>query len=173
MDPYGYSVLLPKERLKVERYLKQNYRDQNRSQTITTASSVSTSSSSSSATTTTASVVSSNKKPTALDNFLKSVGKHLPTKNFIPKTRSEELAHYSYLCKTGQLEDPITFWRSHGGQMPLLKAMAQRYLSTPGTSVPSESAFSSSAYIGRKERARLSGENLSYTVFIRDKLRSS
>jgi hypothetical protein len=68
--------------------------------------------------------------------------------------------------------DALTFWKTHGEQMPLLKAMAQRYLATPGTSVASESAFSVSAYIARKERARLSPENLSYTVFLKDKLRS-
>jgi hypothetical protein len=50
--------------------------------------------------------------------------------------------------------------------------MAQRYLPTPGTSVTSESAFSSSVYIARKERTRLSPDNLSYTVFLQDKLRS-
>jgi hypothetical protein len=56
--------------------------------------------------------------------------------------------------------------------MSLLKTMAQRYLPTPGTSVTSESAFSSSVYIARKERTRLSPDNLSYTVFLQDKLRS-
>ena len=64
----------------------------------------------------------------------------------------------------------MSFWQIHGGQLPLLKKMAEYYLSTPGTSVPAESAFSFSAYVGRKERARLSPENLSFTVFLRDKL---
>lgn len=69
--------------------------------------------------------------------------------------------------------DVLVFWKTFGDQIPLLKDMAQRYLGTPATSVRSESAFSSSAYIGRKERARLSPENLCYTVFVQDKLRSS
>ncbi|CAF3464859.1 unnamed protein product, partial [Rotaria sp. Silwood2] len=69
--------------------------------------------------------------------------------------------------------DATTFWKVHGEEMPLLKELAQRYLVTPGTSVPSESAFSLSAYVARKERARLSPENLGYTVFLKDKLQSS
>ncbi len=48
--------------------------------------------------------------------------------------------------------------------------MAQCYLSASATSVPSESAFSVSAHYGRKERSRLSAENLAMSVFLKDKL---
>jgi hypothetical protein len=113
-------------------------------------------------------------KSSRLDLFLKSVDKiNIVTEKFTPKTISEEIALYASICKKNSPIEADAFWQLHGHQMPMLKAMAQEYLSTPGISVPSESAFSCSAYVGRKERARLSPENLSYTVFLKDKLRSS
>ncbi|CAF1237657.1 unnamed protein product [Adineta ricciae] len=151
----------------VERHLKQKNRDQTNSQPTTTmSSSTSTSSSSTNEN-------SSIRKPDLLQIFLKSVGKHAPTRSVFPKTLSEEFTNYAHFCKNEKAEEAVSFWRKHGEQMPLLKALAQQYLATPGTSVPSESAFSTSAYVGRKERARLSPENLSYTVFLKDKLQSS
>ncbi len=47
--------------------------------------------------------------------------------------------------------DALCFWKTYGDQMPLLKIMTQEYLATPATSVASESAFSSSFYVARKE----------------------
>ncbi len=62
------------------------------------------------------------------------------------------------------------FWQSYGQQFAILGKLAQQMLSTPSTSVPSESCFSVSAFLGRKERARLTGENLSSSVFLQDKI---
>jgi hypothetical protein len=45
--------------------------------------------------------------------------------------------------------------------------MARQLVCTPATSVPAECAFSISAYVGRKERARLSVKNLSTTMFLK------
>ena len=56
------------------------------------------------------------------------------------------------------------------GKLPILASFARRFLATPETSVPSESAFSTPSYLGRKERSRLTPENLSITVFLKDKL---
>ncbi|CAF1502782.1 unnamed protein product [Adineta steineri] len=174
LDPYGYSSLLPNERSKVERFLKQKYKDQTKSQAPpTTTTTTTTSSSTSTSSTTSTSGYSSVQKPTLLEKFLKSVGKSVPSRNLVAKTISEEIGLYGNLCKSEPLQDCVTFWRNHGQKMPILKTMAQQYLATPGTSVPSESAFSTSSYIGRKERSRLSPENLCYTVFLQDKLRSS
>ncbi|CAF4423736.1 unnamed protein product [Rotaria sp. Silwood2] len=167
-DPFGYSVLTRKERLKVERQIKQKSKEQNRFQTPTTTSSALISSNES----VYPSIKQNREKLSRLDTFLKSINKYMPTNNVIQKTISEEIFHYGSLVKTDSPMDAVLFWQRYGEQMPILKAMAQKYLSAPGTSVPSESAFSSSAYIGRKERAQLSPENLSYTVFLQDKLRS-
>ncbi|CAF3403614.1 unnamed protein product [Rotaria sp. Silwood2] len=167
-DPFGYSVLTRKERLKVERQIKQKSKEQNRFQTPTTTSSALISSNES----VYPSIKQNREKLSRLDTFLKSINKYMPTNNVIQKTISEEISHYGSLVKTDSPMDAVLFWQRYGEQMPILKAMVQKYLSAPGTSVPSESAFSSSAYIGRKERAQLSPENLSYTVFLQDKLRS-
>jgi hypothetical protein len=170
----GYSVLTTSERIKIERELKQKLKEQNKQQASTTTSSTSASSASGSRSTIEISSENMGKKEklSRLDMFLKSVGKSLPSNKYHPMTISEELSFYGSLCRKHHSMDAITFWKTYGDQMPQLKAMAQRYLSTPGTSVASESAFSSSAYIARKERARLSAENLAYTVFLQDKLRS-
>ena len=67
----------------------------------------------------------------------------------------------------------LKFWKKYQMQFPLLFELAKVHLVACGTSVPSESAFSTSAYTARKERARLSPENLCYTVFLKDKLGKS
>lgn len=182
MDPFGYSVLTPKERLKIERQLKQKYKEQTKLTipATTLSSSISIPSTSSSILVPpTSSVTGSqhtskkqnNEKPSRLEMFLKSVNKNTSSEKSNPKTISEEILYYGSLLKKPSPVDAVTFWQANGNQMPILKDMATQYLSTPGTSVASESAFSRSAYIGRKERARLSPENLKYTVFLNDKLR--
>ena len=85
---------------------------------------------------------------------------------------SEEISYYGSLCNNDSPMDAVLFWQRYGEQMPTLRAMAQQYLSALGTSVASESAFSYSAYIERKEPAQSGPKNLSYTVFLRDKLQS-
>ncbi|CAF1402763.1 unnamed protein product [Rotaria sordida] len=101
-----------------------------------------------------------------------SIDKYVPLEESNPKTIAEEISHYGLLCKDGPLIDAVTFWQRYGEQMSLLKSMAQQYLSTPETSVASESAFSISTYVARKEWTRLSPKNSCYTVFLQDKLRS-
>ncbi len=112
-------------------------------------------------------------KVNRLDLFLKSINKSVPLDKWEAKTITEEIALYGTLSKKHVKTNALTFWKTFGDQMPLLKVLAQQYLATPSTSVAAESAFSKSAYVGRKERARLSPENLSYTVFLQDKLKSS
>ncbi|CAF1398241.1 unnamed protein product, partial [Didymodactylos carnosus] len=65
---------------------------------------------------------------------------------------------------------PLSFWSKQGDELTLLKELASKYLTTPGTSVPSESAFSVAGFVGRKERARLTAKNPSYLVFLKDKI---
>ena len=114
-----------------------------------------------------------NEKPDKLTKFFKSINKCVPTDNRKHKTISEEIAHHASLCKQHPRMYAITFWKQYGQRLPMLQNMAKFYLATTSTSVPSESAFSSSAYVARKERSRLTAENLSYSVFLRDKLKSS
>jgi hypothetical protein len=173
----GYNTLTTTERKKIEREIKQRSKEIIKSQTSTNTTSSSSSSTSNGNRTT---IENSNMnmklnddKQTRLDMFLKSIDRALPSDKYSPKTISEEIALYGSLCCQHPQLDAILFWKTYGDQMPILKTMTQRYLATPGTSVPSESAFSRSAYIGRKERSRLTAENLSFTVFLQDKLRSN
>jgi hypothetical protein len=62
------------------------------------------------------------------------------------------------------------FWQTHGQTFTILTKLAKQFLATPATSVASESCFSLSSYLGRKERSRLTGENLSSSVFLKDKI---
>jgi hypothetical protein len=52
----------------------------------------------------------------------------------------------------------------------LLYFLAKGFLSTPGTSVPSETALPASSFVDHKERCRPTPENLAATMFLEDKL---
>lgn len=63
-----------------------------------------------------------------------------------------------------------SFWQAYGREMPRLSVLAKKYLSICATSVPSESAFSVSNYVLRKNRLALSSRNVQYTMFLKDKI---
>ncbi|CAF4970539.1 unnamed protein product [Rotaria socialis] len=65
--------------------------------------------------------------------------------------------------------DSLKFWKKSMSSLPNLAPLAQKYLAVPSTSTKSESAFSTSTYYGRKQRARLSSDNLCFSVFLKDK----
>ena len=62
-----------------------------------------------------------------------------------------------------------SFWKLNKDRCPLLSHLAKNRLTACATSVPSESVFSVSAFVARKERAHLSGQNLAYTFFWKTK----
>ncbi|CAF3455403.1 unnamed protein product [Rotaria sp. Silwood2] len=62
------------------------------------------------------------------------------------------------------------FWQTYANGFPNLAKLARNYLSTPATSVPSETCFSMSSFLARKERARITGDNLASSVFLKDKI---
>ncbi|CAF2885819.1 unnamed protein product [Rotaria sp. Silwood2] len=75
-----------------------------------------------------------------------------------------------FVLTANDVYDTLIFWKQNKVLFPNLMTLAQKYLSVPGTSVKAESAFSISSYIGRKQRARLSADNLCFSVFLKDKL---
>lgn len=91
-------------------------------------------------------------------------------------TISEDIRNYRMLMPKFILKNKLDessatlFWRDHGRSFPMLGNLARKLLCMMATSVPSESAFSLSAFLGRKERARLSEENLALSVFLKDKI---
>jgi len=64
----------------------------------------------------------------------------------------------------------MSFWQQHQSELKHLSKLSYDYLCTPATSVASESAFSTASYLLRKQRSRLTPENLSYSMFLKDKL---
>ena len=114
-------------------------------------------------------------KPSAVCVFLHALGHEPSTSGNKRATLVEEMRSYRLLASkhptpTESEHTTLQFWSMHATKLPILASFARRFLATPGTSVPSESAFSTSSYLGRKERARLTPENLSITVFLKDKL---
>lgn len=75
-------------------------------------------------------------------------------------------------CSTHKIDatSSTLFWQTYGQSFPNLAKLARNYLSTPATSVPSESCFSMSSFLARKERSRLTGDNLASSVFLKDKI---
>ena len=114
-------------------------------------------------------------KPSAVGAFLHALG-HEPSATgnkratLIEEMRSYRLLASKHPTATESEYTTLQFWSMQSGKLPILASFARRFLATPGTSVPSESAFSTSSYLGRKERSRLIPENLSITVFLKDKL---
>ena len=64
----------------------------------------------------------------------------------------------------------MEFWQQNRNELKSLSKMALDYLVCPATSVPSESAFSIASYLLRKQRSRLTPDNLCYSMFLKDKL---
>ncbi|CAF1691835.1 unnamed protein product, partial [Adineta ricciae] len=83
-------------------------------------------------------------------------------------TIQQELARMVSLSK----EDGgfSTFWQKHETTMPMLAVQAKKLLAISATSVPSESAFSASNYVLRKNRLSLTSKNLKCCMFLKDKL---
>lgn len=121
-----------------------------------------------------------NKKKSLINYFLDSLTdedaqpfqKQSSTLN---KTLNEEFKAYKkiaahYVSLSSDTYEPMEFWKTNKLLLPNLVSLAQKYLASPSTSTKSESAFSMSGYYGRKQRARLSPENLGFSVFLKDKL---
>ena len=114
-------------------------------------------------------------KPTAMEAFLTSVGEDTVEREIITSRASiiEEFHNYrSIIGKNNARHKPSTsscldFWKTYQATFPLLAKIAIQVVCTPATSVPSECAFSMSAYVGRKERAKLLVESLAATVFLK------
>jgi hypothetical protein len=82
-----------------------------------------------------------------------------------------ELRHYRLLaveftdCGKNQVS-ALQFWSAYVTSSSLLSFLAKRFASTPDTSLPSETVFSVSSSIARKERCRVTPENLAATMFL-------
>jgi hypothetical protein len=108
-----------------------------------------------------------------MEIFLNSIGEN-DIENSNKSSRVaiiEEIYNYKLLVtKFNNFHKPSTsscvnFWKAYGSTLPRLSKIAKHLICTPATSVPSESAFSMSAHIYRKDRSRLSPNSLASIVF--------
>ena len=80
------------------------------------------------------------------------------------------MKEYTNIVKNGKILDTVEFWYHNARKLEKLYKLANKYLITSATSIPSEQAFSVASYIGKKQRTRLTPENLYMSVFLKDKL---
>ena len=64
----------------------------------------------------------------------------------------------------------MKFWDMNRFQLEHLYKYAVRHFTSPATCVTSESAFNTASYLLRKQRSRLTPENLSSAMLLKDKL---
>lgn len=62
--------------------------------------------------------------------------------------------------------DPLEWWKSREGSMPILAEVARAILCVPGSSVPSERVFSKSGHLLNKKRASLKSKNVDMLLFL-------
>lgn len=64
----------------------------------------------------------------------------------------------------------MNFWQQHPFELKGFSKIAFNHLIAPATSVASESTFSTAAYLSRKQRSRWTPANLSFSMFLKDKI---
>ena len=64
--------------------------------------------------------------------------------------------------------DLLDYWRAHSTRFPNLSRMARDYLAIPGTSTPSERAFSAGRQLITDFRCRLNAETITACMLLKD-----
>ncbi|CAM4985041.1 unnamed protein product [Rotaria socialis] len=189
-DPAAHLTLTENEKQRNERYIKDLIlNDVYPQQSSTSDGSKASSSSNAISTSSTKSSIqlpqslsNNHTNPSTCDDFIAACGDDGNIIGESNKERSkrlsvnEELKYFKLAVQEFNLKNkPSTttamrFWNIHHTKLPLLSRLARIHLIACGTSVPSESAFSISAHTARKERSRLSSQNLCYSVFLKDKI---
>ncbi len=70
-------------------------------------------------------------------------------------TNTDELLKYWELADASFDMEPLSWWRAHSTEYPILSKMAQDYLSVQASSVPCEQLFSLAGNVVSKKRNRL------------------
>ncbi len=71
-------------------------------------------------------------------------------------------------------QDPMAWWKTIGKiEYPDLFKLAKRFLSVPGTSVPSERVFSSAGFIISQRRCCMADETAENLIFLRENMSKS
>ncbi|XP_046868449.1 E3 SUMO-protein ligase ZBED1-like isoform X2 [Drosophila willistoni] len=81
-------------------------------------------------------------------------------------SENRELKMYLSLPQTSWESNPIMFWSSYKAAMPGLSKLALRYLTTPGSSVPSERLASAIKCVVCDSRSRMTDTHITERVFL-------
>jgi hypothetical protein len=71
---------------------------------------------------------------------------------------------------SGELSDPLEWWKKNRSSFPLIAKVAQKYLSVPATEASSERVFSVASNIITKRRNRLTPEHSEDLIFCHESL---
>ncbi|XP_046869003.1 zinc finger BED domain-containing protein 4-like isoform X1 [Drosophila willistoni] len=82
-------------------------------------------------------------------------------------SENRELKMYLSLPQTSWESNPIMFWSSYKAAMPGLSKLALRYLTTPGSSVPSERLASAIKCVVCDSRSRMTDTHKTERVFLK------
>ncbi len=177
MDPAGFATLSDAEKRSIEQTIKQMVQNDNYYSMNDVLSFSLTNT-----TTNTFDVTNfeNSSSRSAIETFNESVGKFINEESERDKGAKAAIAcdiqnYRRYVSQFNAKFKPdilsaSTFWKSYGQMFVILGKVAKKMLSVPATSVPSESCFSTASFLGRKERSRLTDENLSTSVFLKDKI---
>lgn len=116
-----------------------------------------------------------NTRLNSIKRFLTSIGDETSAVSSIngPSSLAKQIHGYrSAVTKYNLQNEPsehssLHFWKAHAEAFPAIFNLAKRFICTPATNVPSESTFSISSYLIRKERSRLSAANVSACMFLK------
>lgn len=113
------------------------------------------------------------KKLKGLASILKKVVTDGPSNQLEPLSSAErvekEKSRYVGLPSVSPDCDPLEWWRAEAQHLPILAALARKYLCLCGTSVPSERLFSKCGLIVNNLRSSLSPKNVNMLVFFSKK----
>ncbi|CAF0858649.1 unnamed protein product [Adineta steineri] len=123
-------------------------------------------------------------KHSAMTKFMHSIGKTFtaPSSSSVITSNKKKLMdeisvyrslaqrEYNSIVHEEKYPNAMNFWNVHRIQLKNLYKLATYHLVTSATSVASESAFSTASYLLRKQRSRLTPQNLSSSMFLKDKI---
>jgi hypothetical protein len=108
-------------------------------------------------------------KPQAKPNkFLNWFSQQTSTQPPPPRrdTLQSEIKAYEVMVSPLIDQDPLSWWKDHHHQLPLLSSFARIQLATPGSSAPAERLFSKMGIINSKKRLSLHPNQVEYQSFL-------
>ncbi|XP_070399612.1 zinc finger BED domain-containing protein 4-like [Nothobranchius furzeri] len=109
------------------------------------------------------------KKKTAMDQMFGDFLSARPPTKTIREKAKDEILKYRERDTLGLDGDVLQWWRLQV-DLPLLSALAKRYLSIPATSVPAERVFSTAGDIVTAQRSLLHPDHVNQLIFLKKNL---